>query len=481
MAALLLLLVATLLPEVLPQNCVPGSGQTQLKFVNVPADRTNNDYFYVGGMFGVHEAGPSPYECGKVRERGIQNLEAFIWALGSYGSRLQNVLDGIDVGGIAFDSCSSEDRLVTQLLSFENCIVGFGDPAIEPSRVLGFVGPDRSGEALRLAPLLGQMRKTAVSHAATSISLSNPSFRFSLRTVPSDAEQIKAIIGLVKQQNWKYIQVVYSENSYGETGLDGLRVEGEKEGICVTNAEAIPANYTNAVMDGIIDALRQEKETKIVVVFANDNFAHEFLKAVGRKDARGEFSYIGTNSWGINEGVVKDVEESAEGAVTFTLNAKWRAVEEFRLYYGNLKPENNKHNPWFNEYWQEKFNCYLPGEPRVYPVPCETDKQSLYDFSMDTYVPYTIMAVDAIIKGVDLARATQCPYADKLCSGFINSDAKWDLLRNKILQVQMPSVVQFNQTTGDNRFADQDVYNYRAPLGFTSCSTHCYSQVSGQS
>lgn len=32
-------------------------------------------------------------------------------------------------------------------------------------------------------------------------------------------------------------------------------------------------------------------------------------------------------------------------------------VEWFDHYYFSLNPENNTLNPWFREFWEEKFNC----------------------------------------------------------------------------------------------------------------------------
>ena len=479
MIAHVLLLVIALVPSVLLQDCIPTPGVSKLTVAQLPANGSStsrDNYFYIGGLFAVHETGNSPYECGKVKESGIQYLEAFFWALSTFKSRLQDVSPGFKVGGIVFDSCSNEDRLVSQLLSFENCYltVGGSEP-VAPGRVYGYVGPDTSQQAMRLAPIFDRMRKTLVSHGATSAELGNPDkYQFLLRTVPSDAEQVKAIIGILKNKDWKHVQVVYTEDSYGQSGMKVLQTMAKSEGVCVVNNMGVPLNYSTADMDAVLQGLRDNKEAEVVVLFAHDGMVRDFLRTVSLRRARGEFTFIGTNKWGINEMVTDGLETAAEGAITLTLNAQSQAYRTFKSYYEALKPGDSKYNPWFNEYWQEKFNCYLPGQPRNNRIACDLGSQSLADSAMDPYIPYIIMAVDAIIKGVELARQNQCPFASELCSRFANNQARWDVIYQQILQARVDGV-GFDRDTGDNEFAAQDIFNFRAKN--PSCDKHCYYKV----
>ena len=475
MRFLVVAMTTTLVAIVTCQNCEPPSGKTPFPFAFEGAD-TSGDFVYVGGLFGVHEEGRTPYECGKIRERGIQNLEAFFWALRKYKDRLPLVLTDISVGGFAFDSCSNTDRLISQILNLENCYVPFGSPAIQPSRVMAFVGPDFSDQAKRVAPILGAMQKTLVSHAATSASLSDKKYSNLFRTVPTDTVQIGALTTILSDQGWSHIQVVYSDNEYGKSGVAELRKAAKDASICIVNTETIPVDYVDADMDKIIVGLRENIAARVVVLLANDMYVHAFLEAVRWKSARGEFTWIGTNSWGKNEGVTKGVEKEAEGAITLSLDVAGRTVDDFRYDFNKLKPETNTYNPWFKEYWQQRFDCYLPGEPRNrYRTECDTSTQSLEGFSLDTYVPYTIRAVDAVLKGIEAARYTQCPGTRALCSGFINNDARWGIIQKEIANVDISGRIKFDKDTGDSLVARHDIYNYRRP--YSDCPGFCYTQV----
>ncbi len=385
---------------------------------------SRSDYLYVGGLFGVHEAGQSVYTCGRVRERGLQNLEAFLWAVRSFRSRASTILRDVRVGALALDSCLSTDKSIQSVLNLESCAAGYGSPAVEPNRVLAFVGPDRSSDALSLAPLMGELRKPLVSHAATSPALSDTQYKYFLRTVPSDAEQVQAMLAVLDQLGWNHTQLVYTEDAYGRAGRDALLMAVQKAGKCVVAAYGIAAtNPTEEEVDELISSLRENSRTRAVVLFVYEDVVRSVLLGAERAKARGVFTWIGTTAWADSPGVVGGLEPYAEGAVTLRPDATTPGFVSFRQYFENLRPEDNTENPWFRQYWQERFNCYLPGEPPGdFSRQCDVSKQSLEGSTLDPYVPYTIRAVDAVLNGIEGARRTACGLAS-LCAGFINNQS----------------------------------------------------------
>ena len=40
-------------------------------------------------------------------------------------------------------------------------------------------------------------------------------------------------------------------------------------------------------------------------------------------------------------------------------------VRGFEEYFLNLTPETNARNPWFVEYWEDYFQCRVPGSPET--------------------------------------------------------------------------------------------------------------------
>ena len=77
-----------------------------------------------------------------------------------------------------------------------------------------------------------------------------------------------------------------------------------------------------------------------------------------------------SDGWAVRPDVVQGIEEAAAGGMSIKLYSP--PLEDFDKHYLSLKPDNNNRNPWFREFWQQKFECYLPGTQgeRQYPTPC---------------------------------------------------------------------------------------------------------------
>ena len=260
---------------------------------NQAVNTSSSGHFYIAGIFGVHEAGQTFYQCGAIREQGILNLEAFLWAVRTFRTRSSNILKDINVGAMAFDTCQSVDRVVQQVLNLESCSVAYASPVVQPNRVLAFVGPDSSSEAKTLAPLMAQIRKPIVSHAATSPDLSDRKLKYFLRTAPSDSEQVNAIMEVFDNQGWFYAQLVYSDNAYGQAGRDALQEEMKKAGKCVVTMTAVTENPSDAELENLVETLVENSKTRAVILFTDGNTAKKVLNAVKTSDARGLFSWIG--------------------------------------------------------------------------------------------------------------------------------------------------------------------------------------------
>lgn len=65
--------------------------------------------------------------------------------------------------------------------------------------------------------------------------------------------------------------------------------------------------------------------------------------------------------------MVEDLEEAFIGGISVKIRSPY--VKDFDEHYFQLKPFNNTRNPWFEEFWQYKFDCALPVENRLEGVP----------------------------------------------------------------------------------------------------------------
>jgi len=69
-----------------------------------------------------------------------------------------------------------------------------------------------------------------------------------------------------------------------------------------------------------------------------------------------------SDGWAVRPDVVEDIEDQIAGGVSMKLYSP--EIYDFDEYYFRLEPYNNSRNKWFQEFWQERFKCYIDGDDR---------------------------------------------------------------------------------------------------------------------
>ncbi|CAL1298592.1 unnamed protein product [Larinioides sclopetarius] len=328
----------------------------------------------LGALFPVHER-DNKYECGRLQDEGIHQLEALLFTIKKINAD-PNLLPGIRLGVLALDSCDSATYALEQSLDFIKgfiarnnahhekqfrCLDGtvptFRDGSFD--RVMGVIGGQSSSVSIQLANLLRLFRVPQVSYQSTSPTLSNKEkYEYFFRTVPSDVNQAKAIVEILKAFRWTYVSVVYSDTDYGNKGYEKLQELAPKE-ICFSNPQSINVDhFTDSDYDTVIQNLMHKTNARVVVVFSDKQVAKNVMAAAARRQAIKRFVWIGSEAWGGRKYVVEGHEEVVEGAIT--ISPLLKPLAGFDEYFKSLTPENNaESNPWFPEYWEEHFSCKL--------------------------------------------------------------------------------------------------------------------------
>ncbi|XP_077509503.1 metabotropic glutamate receptor 2-like [Amblyomma americanum] len=323
----------------------------------------------LGALFPVHERNAT-YECGRIQDEGVEQLEALLFTLHKINND-STLLPGVSLGVLALDSCDSTEYALEQSLDFVKGFIarssaGFAcadgsSPAYRHGafdRVVGVIGGQSSAVSIQLANLLRLFRVPQVSYQSTSPTLSNKHrFGYFFRTVPSDVNQAHAILELLRAFHWTYVSVVYSDTDYGNKGYDKLQELAARYSICLSNPQSIAADhYTDVDYDAVIRSLTHRSSARVVVVFADKGAARSLMRAAWRRRAR--FVWIGSDAWSGLESVAQGHEEVVEGAIT--VSPMVQPLRGFESHFRELTPDNNVLNPWFPEYWEEKFQCRLP-------------------------------------------------------------------------------------------------------------------------
>uniref|UniRef100_A0A0P5YKL2 Metabotropic glutamate receptor n=2 Tax=Daphnia magna TaxID=35525 RepID=A0A0P5YKL2_9CRUS len=344
----------------------------------------------LGGLFPVHVKGEKT-PCGSaVYNRGIQRLEAMLFAVDQINSE-GKLLPGIRLGVNVVDTCSRDTYALNRSLEFIRASLNAMDHSTSlssaasgsaasfqcrdgstprdrrpPSQqtkglgpVFGVVGGSYSSVSIQVANLLRLFRIPQISPASTAKVLSDKSrFEFFARTVPPDDYQAITLVDLVERFNWTYISTVASEGSYGESGIEVVHREAGARNICIALAERVSSTADERVFDSIIRNLYRKPFARAVVLFTRADDARGLLAAAKRLSITSHFIWVASDGWGRQHKLVEGLEDVAEGALTVDLESK--SVPGFDDYMLSLTPSNNQRNPWYGDYWQEVHGCLLP-------------------------------------------------------------------------------------------------------------------------
>lgn len=139
-----------------------------------------------------------------------------------------------------------------------------------------------------------------ISYEASNELLSNkllyPSF---FRTIPSDKNQVDAMIHILNRFNWTWIALLGSDNSYGLQGMQSLSQQASLHDICIAYQGIIPA-VTDKTKQYMKDMVKNIIKTKVntIVVFSNKRRASGFFPFVIEQNVTGKV-WIGTEDWSV--------------------------------------------------------------------------------------------------------------------------------------------------------------------------------------
>ncbi|XP_037925369.1 metabotropic glutamate receptor isoform X2 [Hermetia illucens] len=455
--------------------------------VNIPGD------IILGGLFPVHEKGDG-IPCGpKVYNRGVHRLEAMLYAVDRVNLD-SKILPGIKLGVHILDTCSRDTYALNQSLQFvRRSLDSLDTSAFEcmdhsiprlktdsSGPVVGVIGGSYSSVSLQVANLLRLFHIPQISPASTAKALSDKT-RFDLfaRTVPPDTFQSIALVDIVKKFNWSYVSTIHSEGSYGEYGIEAFHKEATERNVCIAVAEKVPSSADERNFDNIIAKLQKKPNARVVVLFTRAEDARRILIAAKRANLSQPFHWIASDGWGRQQKLVEGIEDIAEGAITVELQSEY--IADFDAYMMGLTPENNRRNPWFEEFWEDAFDCLLENN---FPVEFESGENfrvcdpnyrlsEKVGYEQESKIQFVIDAVYAFAyalhnlhhdicfkKHLEREPAPTLPYP--ICPEMANYDGK-DFYSNYLLNVSFVdmagSQVKFD-SQGDG-LARYDILNYQ--------------------
>uniref|UniRef100_A0A7N8XQ29 Metabotropic glutamate receptor 5 n=1 Tax=Mastacembelus armatus TaxID=205130 RepID=A0A7N8XQ29_9TELE len=383
----------------------------------------------IGALFSVHHQPPADKvherKCGAVREQyGIQRVEAMMHTLDRINDDL-HILPNITLGCEIRDSCwhsavaleQSIEFIRDSLVSSDEC----ADPSATPMRgkkpIVGLIGPGSSSVAIQVQNLLQLFNIPQIAYSATSMDLSDKSlYKYFMRVVPSDAQQARAMVDIVKRYNWSYVSAIHTEGTTTHyLSLCPKLIDSLVIGIKLSHSSKIWSNAGEQSFDRLLERLRAHlPKARVVACFCEGMTVRNILMAMRRQGLVGEFVLIGSDGWADRYDVTDGYVREAAGGITIKLQSA--DVKWFDDYYLKLRPDNNHRNPWFPEFWQHRFHCRLKGHPQENNKYNRTCSKSLrQQYAQDTKMGFVINAIYSMAYGLHNMQRALCPGYQGLC------------------------------------------------------------------
>ncbi|XP_041270033.1 metabotropic glutamate receptor 5 [Onychostruthus taczanowskii] len=423
----------------------------------------------IGALFSVHHQ-PTvdkvhERKCGEVREQyGIQRVEAMLHTLDRINldpTLLPNITLGCEIRDSCWHSAVALEQSIEfirdSLISSEEeegmvrCVDGSSSSFRSKKPIVGVIGPGSSSVAIQVQNLLQLFNIPQIAYSATSMDLSDKTlFKYFMRVVPSDAQQAKAMVDIVKRYNWTYVSAVHTEGNYGESGMEAFKDMAAKEGICIAHSYKIYSNAGEQSFDKLLRKLRSHlPKARVVACFCEGMTVRGLLMAMRRLGLAGEFLLLGSDGWADRYDVTEGYQNEAVGGITIKLQSP--DVKWFDDYYLELRPETNHRNPWFQEFWQHRFQCRLKGFPQENPKynkTCTSQMTLRTQHVQDSKMGFVINAIYSMAYGLHNMQLSLCPGYVGLCDAMKPIDGR------KLLESLMKT--NFTGVSGDMILFDEN-------------------------
>ncbi|KAF1507998.1 Metabotropic glutamate receptor 5, partial [Eudyptes chrysocome] len=238
--------------------------------------------------------------------------------------------------------------------------------------------------------------------------------------------------------------------NYGESGMEAFKDMAAKEGICIAHSYKIYSNAGEQSFDKLLRKLRSHlPKARVVACFCEGMTVRGLLMAMRRLGLAGEFLLLGSDGWADRYDVTDGYQHEAVGGITIKLQSP--DVKWFDDYYLQLRPETNHRNPWFQEFWQHRFQCRLEGFPQENPKynkTCTSQMTLRTQHVQDSKMGFVINAIYSMAYGLHNMQMSLCPGYVGLCDAMKPIDGR------KLLESLMKT--NFTGVSGDMILFDEN-------------------------
>ncbi|RWS19528.1 metabotropic glutamate receptor-like protein, partial [Leptotrombidium deliense] len=233
------------------------------------------------------------------------------------------------------------------------------------------------------------------------------------------------LFSILKKLNYSDVQLI----TYIEKFDVLFKKKSSENGINVTK------RFEDEKCDQIADELVLNNSTKAVYMNSFHNFERCLFEAFQKKNITQKFQWISehTNKY-ITSYNYDGFESIADGLIAINANYPETVNKSFVNYFENLRPENNRRNEWFKNFWQIHFGCGIQGN-RNYLTKCSKSQKLEWSNNLNLAVVSVFNAVYSFAIAFKNAWKEKCGGNGLICESLRSMDSK-TFFEDYVLKVQ---------------------------------------------
>ena len=411
----------------------------------------SKDRLYVMGLFDVRDKNADgPWSCStNVTSRGIQQTEAFLWALDRVNNHMPHLLPGVQLGAIGLDGCGTQEKRTAEIgRVFSSAAIQSG---IGENQILGMVvGADDADP--RILYELHHRHHLPVVLSAPGLEVPGTAPLFQLSpSIPVMARVLSDVLGLM---NWTYVSSVCSNQMPYNAICEEFQNFASHNDVTfavdlAVNEHPHALNYWENVASMV--ATKALNGARVLIALLPDNQLLDLLVALRKLPAVNQQSIVLVTASA--DGRVE--EEALVLAGHVQLRHKLPSADAFFAHFNTMKFQLASPNPWLMKYWTQQFECR--------GAACQQLDLHQTFYQKDETAANIINGVLAIAHGLERVRQELCPdFAQGICPAMAAHD-----IRRKVERAIMdhPFVdlngksVDFSRITGVSQDAAVEIIN----------------------
>uniref|UniRef100_A0A3P8YBP7 G-protein coupled receptors family 3 profile domain-containing protein n=1 Tax=Esox lucius TaxID=8010 RepID=A0A3P8YBP7_ESOLU len=339
----------------------------------------------IGGLFPVHrcsvsslpsfQRSPQQIQYEYFSARTLRWMRTMILAVNEV-NRQRDLLPSLTLGFHIRDTCDQTcGSLRSSLLlvngqpdgvaGSEGAASGTGWDCASVHRAVSpvIIGDAASGLSMAVLKTLGSFHIPLVSYFASCSCLSDKKqFPTFMRTMPSDAFQIRAMAHLVRYFNWTWVGIIGVESDYARFAIQLFLQESIKYSVCAAYVHFYPINISPRSVMKLVDTI-QRSSSRVILNFSAELELQSILRECQRRNVTG-LQWIASEAWSTAISLWGEFGDLLTGTLGFAIR-KADDIPGLKEYL-TLGPSDCRESALLAEFWEDTFNCRLNGSLNIH-------------------------------------------------------------------------------------------------------------------